>query len=215
MKILICDDHELFRQGLAQALTQIDSDVELLHAVDGAEALRLAESHEDLDLALIDFRLPDIDGLVVLETLRERCPTIPVVMISAFDDPELIRSALDSGAAGFVPKSSRSAVILGAVRLVLAGDIYVPRRALDAPAAPSEPAQAPPETRRRRATGLTPRQLEVAQLIAKGLTNREICGVLGIAEGTVKAHVTAILEGLDVSNRTEAVMALAELDLDE
>ena len=98
---------------------------------------------------LIANTFPDIDGLVVLETLRERCPTIPVVMISAFDDPELIRSALDSGAAGFVPKSSRSAVILGAVRLVLAGDIYVPRRALDAPAAPSEPAQAPPETRRR------------------------------------------------------------------
>ncbi len=208
MKILICDDHELFRDGLAQALPQLDPEAELVHAATAAAALEAADAHPDLELALVDFRLPDGDGLAVLEALGERLPALPVVMISSAEEPDLVRAALDGGAAGFVPKSSTNEVVLGALRLVLAGDVYVPRLALGA---------SPPASRRRgarRQAPLTARQLEVARLLARGLTNREIGSVLSIAQGTVKAHVAAILEALDVSNRTESVMMLRELGLD-
>ncbi len=212
MKILVGDDHALFRVGLLHVPAALDPEVRILEAGSGPDVLAAAREHPDLDLVLLDLDLGAARGLDVLGELRRHDPSLPVVIVSADDDPASMRAALDAGAAGFVPKSSQGGVLLGALRLVLAGGVYVPPEMLRAPArAVEEREPASPRRRRRRAGPLTRRQEEVLELLARGLTNREICGVLGIAEGTVKAHLAAIFEALDVTNRTEAAFALQEL----
>jgi DNA-binding NarL/FixJ family response regulator len=134
-----------------------------------------------------------------------------VVIVSASEEVADIRSVLAAGAAGFVPKSSPSSILLAALRMVLSGGIYVPPVVLAEQDALAQPDRA--RDRRDRAYGLTPRQLEVLRLMGKGLTNKDICRVLDLAEGPVKAHVAAVLEILQVSNRTEAVSMMHELKL--
>ena len=206
MKILICDDHALFRDGLRLVLERLEPGAVLMESSDSQGALEVVAANDDFDLVLLDLNLPGMDGLTALRRLRRDHPAVPVVIVSASEDPREVRAALDSGASGFIPKSSNSNVLLSALRLVLDGGVYVPPVALDMK--PDEDAQ-----RRDRSGDLTPRQLEVLSLMARGLTNREICGVLGIAEGTVKTHIAAIFEALEVTNRTEAAVAMRDLGL--
>lgn len=215
MRILICDDHALFREGLRHVLVELGQAPEILEASNSEEAIALAADDPELAMVLLDLHMPGTSGLATLETLGERFPTLPVVMVSASEDAGEIRGALDAGASGFIPKSSSGAVLRSAVQLVLAGGVYVPPVALDGAAAPAPAAAAARGASglRTRYGKLTARQLEVLRLLAKGLTNREICSVLGIAEGTVKAHIAALLDALDVANRTEAVAAMRELDI--
>jgi DNA-binding NarL/FixJ family response regulator len=214
MKILICDDHELFRAGLRLVLTQLEESTALIDASSAEETFRIAEAEPDLDLVLMDLGMPGMDGLSALGVLRERFPALPVVIVSASERHADVRAAIDRGASGFIPKSSSAPVLLAALRLVLSGGVYVPPLVL----ATSEPASAgaprADDRRRERAAALTPRQLEVLDLMARGRTNREICDSLGIAEGTVKAHVATILEALDVANRTEAAAVMRDLGID-
>lgn len=195
VKILSCEDHALFREGLRGVVGELPGAPELLGASNAAEAFRLLDTDPDIGLVLLDLALPDADGFDVLRSLRERHPLVGVAVVSASEDPGDVREALASGASGFIPKRAERGVLLGALQLILAGGIYAPPGLLQ---------EAPPTA------GLTPRQLEVARLLAKGLTNAEIADVLGIGPGTVKTHVAAILQALDVSNRTEAVSALME-----
>jgi DNA-binding NarL/FixJ family response regulator len=204
MKILICDDHALFRDGLGLVLERLEPGAELVESSDSQGALDLVAADDSFDLVLLDLNVPGMDGLTALRRLRSDHPAVPVVIVSASENPNEVRTALDVGASGFIPKSSNSNVLLSALRLVLDGGIYVPPLALDAK---------PDEEDRRRDRALTPRQLEVLSLMARGLTNREICGVLGIAEGTVKTHIAAIFEALEVTNRTEAAVAMRDLGL--
>ncbi|HEX5066054.1 MAG TPA: response regulator transcription factor [Myxococcota bacterium] len=212
MRILVCDDHAVFRAGLRAVLGELADASELLEAADVAQALALASENADIDLALLDLHMPGTDGRTGLRQLRAAHPTLPVVIVSAADDPAEMRHALDDGASGFVPKSARSEELVAALRLVLAGGVYVPRAALAASAGADTGAQRRMR-RRERAGTLTTRQIEVLSLMARGLTNREICGVLSIAEGTVKTHVAAIFETLEVTNRTEAAVVARELGL--
>jgi len=214
VKILVCDDHAVFRHGLAlmlQELARPGESVELLEAADLEEALRRARERPDLDLALLDLQMPGIAGLDGVRRLRSACPSLPLVVVSASEDPAHMRGALDEGASGFLPKSLERADLLSALRLILAGGVYVPQAAMAAP--PATDVTAERTRQRQRAGGLTGRQIDVLSLVARGLTNREIAGVLAIAENTVKVHVKAILETLDVSNRTEAAVLARELDL--
>jgi DNA-binding NarL/FixJ family response regulator len=192
LKILACDDHALFRDGLRLVVEALGREVQLLEAATAAEALGIAGAHADLDLALLDLGLPDANGLGLLRTLRERHPTLPVAVVSASEDAGAMRGALDAGAAGFIPKSSSRDVLVRALELILAGGVYVPSEALAAAAQPD--------------FALSERQREVLELMTRGLTNRDIAGVLGISAATVKVHVAAILVALGASNRTEAVM---------
>jgi DNA-binding NarL/FixJ family response regulator len=210
LKILICDDHPVFREGLRDALVALSGRV--IEAADCASALREVDADPSIDLVLLDLAMPGADGWTAFRALRSRHPSVPVVIVSASDDPADMRRAIDQGAAGFVPKSASPEILRNALRLVLAGGVYVPAAALGAPP-PAEASGAP--RRRARAAQLTPRQIEVLILMSRGLTNLEIASALGIAEGTVKTHARTIFEVLDVSNRTEAALVMGELGLED
>jgi DNA-binding NarL/FixJ family response regulator len=202
MKILVVDDHALIREAMRAVLRDLDANAITLEAADGADALRLAADHADLELILLDLTLPDRDGLILLAELRRTYPSITVVVLSARNDRANMARAFDLGALGFIPKNAAREVILGALRLVLAGGIYIPPEILARDAAPANGAPSAAG-----ALGLTGRQHEVLALMMLGKSNKAICRALDLAEPTVKNHVTAILKALGVSNRTEAVIA--------
>ncbi len=213
MKILICDDHAVFRQGLGVVLSSLDGT--LLEAGSADEALRLVSGDPQIELVLLDLRMPGVDGWQTLRLLRSNHPTIPVVILSASEDPSDVREALDGGASGFIPKSSSPELIRSALGVVFSGGVYVPPEILGTGFESGNGGGASVPIQSAEAAALTPRQLEVLQLMSKGLTNKEIGGVLEIAMGTVKAHIQAVLEGLGVSNRTEAVLVMRELGLED
>lgn len=210
MKILVVDDHHLIREGLRPLLEALGDGepVQVFEAGTLAEALQVAQREPDLDVALVDLNLPDARGFEMIATLRARHRSVPVVVMSGDDEPHVVRQALDHGAIGFIPKSSGSRVITGALRLVLAGGTYIPREAIDG----ADPAPAPGREDVAR-LGLTPRQAQVLALVLAGKSNKAIGRELALAEGTVKNHVAAVLKALDVTTRTQAVIAAAKLGI--
>jgi DNA-binding NarL/FixJ family response regulator len=220
MKILIVDDHPLIREALRHVLTTLDGDLELSEAQNGAEALAAVEAKATLDLILLDLGLPDINGFDALASLRERRPETPVVVLSASEQPEMVMRAIDAGAMGFIPKTSSNQLLLGALRLVMSGGVYLPLEVLrQHSGTPEQALQRAAEARKQgnalsaRDIGLTARQAEILALMIQGKPNKLICRELKIAEGTVKIHVTAILKALNVANRTQAVIAVGKLGL--
>lgn len=219
MKILLVDDHTLFRDGMALLLRRLDAAAEILQAGGCEQAFALADANDDIDLILLDLQLPDMPGFDALEVFRKERAHIPVVVLSASEDRASVIEALDRGAMGFIPKSSSSEVLLGALRLVLAKGVYIPPSVLGGAASPQQPAPrfGPLAARRpiRKAAdlGLTERQTDVLALLLQGKPNKLICRELGLAEATVKAHVTAVLKALNVTNRTQAVLAIGQLGL--
>lgn len=204
MKVLIADDHPLVRDALGRAVRELDADVQVCEAGEFGSLLRLA-TEGGADLALVDLNMPGMDGVKGLQRLREAAPTLPVVVASGQEDAATIRAVLAAGAMGFIPKSERSEVLLGALRLVQAGGTYVPARLLDPAAAPlREPSSA----------DLTPRQLDVLHCLLRGEPNKLIARELGLTEGTVKIHIAAILRALHARNRTEAVVRARALGID-
>jgi DNA-binding NarL/FixJ family response regulator len=214
MKYLLIDDHALIREAMRGVLRDLRGDADVLEAADSRQAMALVDQHDDLLLILLDLQLPDRNGLEVLAELRERYPAIAVVMLSAFNDRDTVIKALDAGAMGFIPKTDSREVLLGALRLILAGGVYIPPQALGH-GLPGAARPVPPAATARRPTpaelGLTQRQVEVLALMMQGKSNKLICRALDLAEPTVKNHVSAILKALEVSNRTEAVLAVAAL----
>ena len=214
MKILIVDDHALIRDALQGVLKKLKRGAVVLEASDSRQAMETIASHADVNLILLDLNLPDRDGFEVLAELRERCPAIAVVVMSAMQDRANVTKVLDLGAVGFIPKSARREVTLSALQLVFAGGVYVPPEILargdTSSSVPNPQSEArgfvvPAEI------GLSDRQLDVLALMMQGKSNKVICRELNLAEPTVKNHVTAILRALKVSNRTEAVIAVNEL----
>jgi DNA-binding NarL/FixJ family response regulator len=209
LKILVIEDHALVREGLIQTLRQLDAEVEVQGAADCESGCTLLGVAEDFDLVLLDLALPGVDGLTCLGLLRQRFPALPVVIVSAYDDTNTVYGALKAGAAGFVPKAYSSDRLLGALRQVLEGAIFIPEQTL--PAA-NGVGLAVPRTKAGKSPadlGLTSRQGDVLALMAKGRSNREIAELLGLSEGTVKIHITAIFKALGVSSRTQALIAIA------
>lgn len=215
MKVLVVDDHVLIREALRSVLKELGNDVAIVDASSGRQAMRLIEEHRDLGLILLDLNLPDRNGFALLSEVRERYPAVSIVVLSAFNDRDNVVKALDLGALGFIPKSASREVMVSALQLVLSGGIYIPPEIL----APSTPAPVDPQTSLKpsgathspAALGLTERQVDVLALMMQGKSNKTICRSLGLAEPTVKNHVTAILRVLKVTNRTEAVIAVGAL----
>jgi len=214
MKFLVVDDHTLIREALRGVLIELQRDAVVLEAGTCGEAMALIQQHADLSLMLLDLKLPDRDGFDVMAELREHHPALSVVMLSAFNDRDNVIKALDGGALGFIPKTGSRDVLVSALRLILAGGVYIPPDILNRePAAAAGPDQPAAAARRPSPAelGLTGRQVDVLALMMQGKSNKLICRALDLAEPTVKNHVSAILKALDVSNRTEAVLAVAAL----
>jgi DNA-binding NarL/FixJ family response regulator len=184
-----------------------------VEATDARETMRLVADHRDFELILLDLNLPDRDGFDVLAELRERRPTIPIVVLSGHHERDNVVRALDLGASGFIPKTAQRAVLLSAISLILSGGVYIPPEILARqPPAVSPQLDKPPLSVR--ALGLTDRQIDVLALMMKGKSNKAIGRTLDLAEPTVRNHVTAVLKALNVTNRTEAVIAVAALGWD-
>ena len=202
MRILVVDDHPLMADALGLAMRTLDASTQVQTAGTLREAVsRAAES--SFDLCLLDLGLPDCAGLEALSRLRAELPALPVVVVSGSDDPGQVLAALDLGAMGYIPKTSPRDVLLGAVRLVASGGIYVPTQALKA----REPGVSAGEP------ALSARQREVLGLLLKGLPNKLIARKLDISENTAKIHVSAVLRAFGVSTRTQALIAANRLGM--
>jgi DNA-binding NarL/FixJ family response regulator len=217
MKVLVIDDHALIREALRGVLKELRPDATVLEAPDGRSAMPFLGTDDDPALVLLDLSLPDRDGFSILADLRERHPAISIVVLSALHERADVVKALDLGAMGYIPKSAPREVMLKALELVFAGGVYIPPEVLGrealSPAHAAAPKGSSPARRRQTPAelGLTGRQLDVLALMMQGKSNKAICRVLDLAEPTVKNHVTAVLKALNVTNRTEAVIAVNEL----
>ena len=211
MKVLIVDDHGLVRDALARVLAELVPGVIVREAAEPRLALETIEREPELDLVLLDLALPGMHGLTALATLREKHPAVSVVVVSASVDRDTVKRALDCGAMGYIPKSASNEVLKSALQLVLAGGIYIPPEFLGRGSAPAAQPQA--GTRAPGEIGLTERQAQILALLMKGEPNKVICRELDLAESTVKNQVTAILKALNVTSRTQAVLAVARLGL--
>jgi DNA-binding NarL/FixJ family response regulator len=215
MRVLLVDDHPLIQEAVGNVLRRLDSQVEVDLASDCESGLRMAANGVEPDLLLLDLNLPGLSGIAALKTWRTRFPAVPVIVLSATSDQQTVLAALGAGASGFIPKSSSNEVMLAAVRLVHEGGKYVPPEVLS-PTGRIESAQlARRDALSTERLGLTARQLDVLRLIAGGAPNKVICRQLGLAERTVKTHITAILRALNVTSRTQAAIAAAKLGIGE
>ena len=214
LKILVVEDHALVREGLVRLLAQIEAGAQILDSADFESALNILENEGEVDLVLLDLALPGIDGFAGLDILRRRYPAMPVAVVSAFDETPTITRVLNLGASGFIPKAFSGEALLAAVRDVLAGNIFRPSgqqvSQLDdmTPAPPSKNGVRPDEV------GLTDRQGQVLGLMVRGMSNRDIAEQLGLSEGTVKIHATAVFKALGVNSRTQALVAVARYGID-
>lgn len=214
MKVLIADDHTLFRRGLRLLLSKLYDDIEVVEAADADGALRIAEEQADLDLVLCDLAMPGMEQLKGLQALARHLSKAPIVILSAISNPDDIVRTIESGARGYILKSASDEMLKHALSLVLAGETYIPSDAfLDRQrrwvgGSGNPPLRLPSDNP---LSTLTPRQRDVLTLLMGGQSNKEIARNLGLLESTVKAHVKIILSKLNVANRTQAAMVAADL----
>ncbi|QZP19360.1 response regulator transcription factor [Pseudomonas sp. DR208] len=211
-KILIADDHPLFREAIHNVISDGFPGSDVLETADLDSALALTQEHDDLDLILLDLNMPGMHGLNGLINLRNESPTIPVVIVSAEQDKQIVLQAITYGAVGFITKSSPRLQMTEAIQQILNGNVYLPpdiirtqkntgqRRMNDSPGFAPELLQA-----------LTRKQLLVLERMTKGESNKQIAYTLEIAETTVKAHVSAILRKLNVHNRVQAILSAGDI----
>lgn len=207
MKILVVDDHEIARDGIKLQLTDLSDSLELDEAGSCAEAAELAR-HGAYDLVLLDLNLPDTDSLDTLLTFRSLAPSAPVVVLSGAGSSKLVRDAIEAGAMGFIPKRASRSEMVAALKKILSGGVYLPDLVLTANVADDSVKE-----RARMMAHLTSRQLQVLRRAIEGKPNKVIADDLRLSTHTVKAHLSAAMRVLGVSNRTEAVFKTAQLGL--
>ena len=211
MKILVVDDHPIYRKGLVALLDQMEPGVALLQANDAAQALVVIAEHDDLDVVILDLLIPGMGGLRAIAEFGQIRPELPVIILSSSENPSDVRTALANGALGYVPKSAAEHTLLSAIRVVLNGDVYVPPFVIVE--TPSTQSGAPGTAERPERAVLTDRQIEVLQRISAGQPNKIIAAELGLSEKTVKSHITSIFKALNVTNRSQAAVAGREAGL--
>ena len=204
-RILIVEDHALVREAMAQTLARLEAGMQCVEARGADEALQRLSAADagEWDLVIVDLMLPDMSGFALLGVLAKRFPDVPAVVVSAIDDPASVRRAMKAGASGFVSKSRSGETLLEAVRTVLDGGVFSP-----------DVESAVPTGRRGTVSvseryGLTAGQVRVLELLGEGKTNREIADLLGLSEGTVKVHASAIFRAMSIRNRSEALLVIA------
>lgn len=209
-RLVIADDHPLFRGALREAVAGIFPSAQVDEAGSFEELTALLEKQREADLVLLDLAMPGVSGFSGLIYLRAEYPEIPVVIVSASDDAQTVRRALDFGASGFIPKRLGIEELRKAVKQVLEGEMWVPGE-VDM----SSPADPETSRLRDRLATLTPQQVRVLMMLSGGLLNKQIAYELGVSEATIKAHVSAILQKLGVESRTQAVIAAARISGDQ
>jgi DNA-binding NarL/FixJ family response regulator len=207
--LIVADDHPLFREALKLTLGKAFAGADIVEAGSFDEVVRLLDDRDNVDLVLLDLKMPRVQGLSGLVYLRAQYPAVPIVVVSASDEPGVIRRALDLGASGFISKSSPVGEMQAAVVAVLGGGVWWPPGLEREAASDGEAAELA-----RRLTTLTPQQMRVLMMLREGLLNKQIAFNLGVSEATIKAHVSAILHKLDVDSRTQAVIAASRIDGD-
>jgi DNA-binding NarL/FixJ family response regulator len=205
--LLIADDHPLFRGALREAVNGLFDRADIAEAGTFEEVTELLERGGDVDLILLDLRMPGVRGFSGLMYLRAQYPSLPIVVVSANDDPAVIRRCMEFGASGFIPKTLGVEALRQAVALVLRGEVWTPPDVDLARDADSEGAAVIA-----RLSTLTPQQVRVLMMLSGGLLNKQIAYELGVSEATVKAHVSAILQKLGVESRTQAVIAAGKIE---
>ncbi|HXZ08078.1 MAG TPA: response regulator transcription factor [Paraburkholderia sp.] len=237
MKFLVADDHELIRQGVKGLLRGLDPDAQFDEADSWETLAAAARPDANHDLAIVDLHMPGMEGAASLEILLKANPALPVVVLSAEESPDEMRAVLAAGALGFVPKRQPASVMLKAIELVLSGGAYVPMEALsllgtrdaqqatatasvaagaDAAVAvatpptpePAAPVQALQPHQQHLLENLSPRQQDIMRLVHRGWTNKMIARELGVAEGTIKVHLSVIFRALGVHNRSTAIAVI-------
>jgi len=206
-RLLIADDHPLFRGALREAVTGLFREVDIAEAGTFEEVTDLAERGGDVDLILLDLSMPGVRGFSGLMYLRAQYPSLPVVVVSANDDPSVIRRCMEFGASGFIPKTLGIDALRQAVTRVLQGEVWTPPDVDLARQSDAETA-----AMIARLATLTPQQVRVLMMLSGGLLNKQIAYELGVSEATVKAHVSAILQKLGVESRTQAVIAAGKIE---
>ena len=213
-RILIADDHPLFREAITNVIQSGFPGTETIETEDLETALKLATEDEDLDLVLLDLNMPGMHGLNGLISLRNESPTVPVVIVSAEDDKQIVLQAITCGAVGFISKSAPRQQMTEALQQILNGNVYLPSDIIRSAGGDSRRSRRmnepniPPEL----LNSLTRRQLLVLERMAQGESNKQIAYNLNIAETTVKAHVSAILRKLGVHNRVQAILSASDID---
>jgi DNA-binding NarL/FixJ family response regulator len=205
--LLIADDHPLFRGALREAVTGLFGRAQVGEAGTFEEVTELIEKSSDIDLILLDLSMPGVRGFSGLMYLRAQYPSLPIVVVSANDDPAVIRRCMEFGASGFIPKTLGVEALRQAIGCVLQGEVWTPPDIDLARKSDAETA-----AMIARLSTLTPQQVRVLMMLSGGLLNKQIAYELGVSEATVKAHVSAILQKLGVESRTQAVIAAGRIE---
>lgn len=205
-KVIIADDHPLFRVALSEAIGHTLANAEMVAVGSFDELSAALDEHDDADLLLLDLNMPGCRGYSALVHARGSTPTLPVIVVSAFEAEDVATAAIEHGAAGFIPKSSSRETMAEAIQAVLNGDVWQPETLLPHPSHANDFAE--------KLATLTPQQQRVLVMLTDGLLNKQIALDLDISEATVKAHITAILRKLGVQTRTQAVIAARSLETD-
>jgi len=207
-RLVIADDHPLFRGALREAVAGLVAHAEIAEAGSFEEVPKLLDKGGEVDLILLDLAMPGVRGFSGLMFLRAQYPSVPVVVVSANDDPSVIRRCMDFGASGFIPKTLGIEQMREAVKRVLGGGVWTPPDVDLSGGADAEAAALIG-----RLATLTPQQVRVLMMLSEGMLNKQIAYELSVSEATVKAHVSAILQKLGVDSRTQAVIAAAKIEL--
>jgi DNA-binding NarL/FixJ family response regulator len=206
-RLIIADDHPLFRGALREAVSGVFAGAEIAEAGSLDEAVDLLERGVDVDLVLLDLTMPGVRGFSGLMYLRAQYPAVPVIVVSANDDPAVIRRCMEFGASGFIPKTQSIDAMRNAVGRVLSGGVWTPPDVDLGIGSDAETAEMVA-----RLSTLTPQQVRVLMMLSEGLLNKQIAYELSVSEATIKAHVSAILQKLGVESRTQAVIAAAKIE---
>lgn len=204
-QVIIADDHPLFRAAMRQAVGSVLDNADIAEAESLATLEKVAEQHPDADIVLLDLKMPGARGFSSLLFLRQQYPGLPVIIVSAADDTNIVRRSLDFGAVGFIPKSASISDIGKAIATVLEGNVYFPH--IDT--------NQPPDEMSVQLSSLTPQQYRVLSMLSDGVLNKQIAFELNVSEATIKAHMTAIMRKLGVHSRTQAALVAQQLNISD
>jgi DNA-binding NarL/FixJ family response regulator len=207
-KLLICDDHPPIRTAVTYVAREINRDIRIVEAGDASEALAAMEQNQDVDLILVDLYMPGMSGLDLLSELKQKYPTIPVVVLSSDETRSAVVDALQRGATGYICKSSSTELLAKFLEHALSGRVTLPTAVVYGTEAETGADSAPAAAGRRLSPdlGLTPRQTDVLGCLLRGMSTKQICRELGLSEGTVKSHTVAIFRALNVTSRAQVVI---------